>query len=153
VARLFDTNVHGPFTLISLAVPHMRAVGGGSIVNFTSGEGALRPFDFRKAPTAKHGIGALLGYASSKAALERLSNALAPELAAENIAIACVNPGLTRTELIDIPIERGTMDAAAAHPMEVPVKTALDFITADNPLACSGSILQAGETLSRLSAS
>jgi NAD(P)-dependent dehydrogenase (short-subunit alcohol dehydrogenase family) len=33
----YDTNVHAPFILIALAVPHLRAQGGGVIVNITSG--------------------------------------------------------------------------------------------------------------------
>jgi NAD(P)-dependent dehydrogenase (short-subunit alcohol dehydrogenase family) len=39
----FDTNLHGPFTLIQAVLPSMRERGGGVIVNMTSGAGDLTP--------------------------------------------------------------------------------------------------------------
>jgi NAD(P)-dependent dehydrogenase (short-subunit alcohol dehydrogenase family) len=89
------------------------------------------------------GLGSMAGYASTKAALNRLSNALAPELAADNIAVTCVDPGFTRTELVNILGQRGLVDPSAAHPMEVPVAAVLDVITSDDPLARSGHVIRA----------
>jgi NAD(P)-dependent dehydrogenase (short-subunit alcohol dehydrogenase family) len=64
-------------------------------------------------------------------------------LAADNIAITCVDPGFTRTELVDILGQRGLVDPGAAHPMEVPVAAVLDVITSDDPLTRSGHIIRA----------
>ena len=51
--------------------------------------------------------GTLLGYAATKAALNRMANALAPDLRKDRIAIVNVDPGFTRTELVDLLGERG----------------------------------------------
>jgi NAD(P)-dependent dehydrogenase (short-subunit alcohol dehydrogenase family) len=142
----FDANVHAPFTLMALAVPHLRAQGGGVIVNVTSGAGDMVPF-----VGASHGptdadpvrLGTLLGYATTKAALNRLTNALAPDLAAHNIAVACVDPGFTRTELVDLLAERGFVDSEMAAPMDTPVQTIMQIITAEDPFVFAGQVVRA----------
>jgi NAD(P)-dependent dehydrogenase (short-subunit alcohol dehydrogenase family) len=142
----FDANVHGPFTLMGLAVPHLRAQGGGVIVNVTSGAGDMVPFAGpSRGPTGDDPIrlGTLLGYATTKAALNRLTNALAPDLAAENIAVACVDPGFTRTELVDLLGERGFVDPETAAPMATPVQTIMGIITAPDPFAFAGQVVRA----------
>jgi NAD(P)-dependent dehydrogenase (short-subunit alcohol dehydrogenase family) len=141
----YETNVHAPFMLIGLALPHMRAQGGGIIVNITSGAADMVDLKLSARPGGRPaaGLGSMVGYASTKAALNRLSNALAPELAADNIAITCVDPGFTRTELVEILGQRGLVDLGAAHPMEVPVAAVLDVITSDDPLTRSGHVIRA----------
>ena len=73
-ARLFETDVFGPFRLIRAALPRLRAQGGGHIVNVTSIAG--------RAP----GAGSAL-YAAAKFALEGLSAGLAQEVAPLGIAV------------------------------------------------------------------
>jgi NAD(P)-dependent dehydrogenase (short-subunit alcohol dehydrogenase family) len=144
--RQFDSNVHAPFTLMSLSVPHMKTQGGGVIVNITSGAGDMMDYDFTKAGASlTNQLGSLIGYSSTKAALNRLTNALAPELAQANIAAACVDPGFTRTEYMELLEERGVMDAAAAHSMDLPVAKVVEIITAANPLIYSGKIVRTAD--------
>ncbi len=82
--RQFETNVWGPLHLIQLAAPAMRAQGGGRIVNVTSVMGKLAvPFS---------GL-----YASSKYALEALSDTLRWELKPWNIGVIVVEPGFVKT--------------------------------------------------------
>ena len=78
--RIFETNVRGPFQLARAAAPHMRARGGGRIVNIASVAGVK--------PT-----GSSIAYASSKAALIHLTRCLAVALA-PSITVNCVAPGL-----------------------------------------------------------
>ncbi len=83
---LFELNVHAPVDLIQAAVPHMRSVGGGSIVNVSS-----------RTSEAPHGNSGALGttttlYGSSKAALERITVGLAEELRGDGIAVNAVAP-------------------------------------------------------------
>jgi len=78
--RIFATNVRGPFQLARAAAPHMRARGGGRIVNIASIAGVK--------PT-----GSSIAYASSKAALIHLTRCLAVALA-PTITVNCVAPGL-----------------------------------------------------------
>jgi NAD(P)-dependent dehydrogenase (short-subunit alcohol dehydrogenase family) len=142
----FDTNVHAPFTLIGLAVPHLIAQGGGVIVNMTSGAGDLVPTSIVRSLAGQESpirLGTLLGYATTKAALNRLTNALAPDLAPHNIAVVAVDPGFTRTELVDLLGARGFVDPEGAAPMAVPVATVLDIITAEDPLAFTGQVIRA----------
>ena len=78
--RIFATNVRGPFQLARAAATHMRAQGGGRIVNIASVAG-LKP------------TGSSIAYASSKAALIHLTRCLAVALA-PSITVNCVAPGL-----------------------------------------------------------
>ena len=83
---LFELNVHAPVDLIQAVVPHMRAVGGGSIVNVSS-----------RTSEAPRGEPGALGttttlYGSSKAALERITVGLAEELRADGVAVNAVSP-------------------------------------------------------------
>jgi NAD(P)-dependent dehydrogenase (short-subunit alcohol dehydrogenase family) len=137
--RQFDSNVHAPFTLMSLAVQHLKTQGGGVIVNMTTSEAEI---DFGAEPEPGSTLGVLIGYGSSKAALNRLSNALAHTLAPDNITVALVDPGFTRTELVDLMGERGLVDPGRAHPMEWPVSDVMEIITSDNPKAYAGKIIR-----------
>ena len=140
--RQFDTNLHAPLSLIKAVVPVMQSRGGGVIVDMTSGAGDLVqvPAAASGAPT---GFPERVAYAASKAALNRLGNAIAPELRSMGIAIVSVDPGFTRTELVDLMGERGLVDPASAVPMEVPVKTVLHLITSDDGMLYTGEILRA----------
>ena len=84
-------NVRSLFILCKLVVPHMTVQGGGSIVNISSG-GADH------AATAAMPPG-FLAYAVAKAAMERFTTALAPELGGRGIAINALRPGAVKTEL------------------------------------------------------
>jgi 3-oxoacyl-[acyl-carrier protein] reductase len=84
-------NVRSLFILAKLVVPRMAAAGGGSIVNISSG-GADH------AATAAMPPG-FLAYSVAKAAMERFTTALAPEIAARGVAVNALRPGAVKTEL------------------------------------------------------
>jgi NAD(P)-dependent dehydrogenase (short-subunit alcohol dehydrogenase family) len=84
-------NVRSLFVLTKLVVPPMTAQGGGSIVNISSG-GADH------AATAAMPPG-FLAYSVAKAAMERFTTALAPELAGRGITVNALRPGAVKTEL------------------------------------------------------
>ena len=78
----------GAFWLMQAAVPHMKARGGGKIVNVTSVNG-LRP-------------GTMQGvYSATKAALINLTQTLAMELAGDNIQVNAIAPGLVKTKFAE----------------------------------------------------
>ena len=85
--RVLDVNLTGHFNCIRFAVPHMKRQGYGKIVNVGSGAGVV---------WSRTGIHA---YASAKAGLGGLTRQLAKELAAQNINVNCVAPGLVFTNL------------------------------------------------------
>lgn len=84
--RTLDTNLVGPSNVMFWAARHMRDNGGGQIVNISS-RGA-----FRGAPKSP-------AYASSKAALNIMSQSLAQALAPENIFVYVVAPGFVETDM------------------------------------------------------
>lgn len=82
---VMNTNVKAPWQLSRMVVPHMRAQGGGSIINVSS-TGGVR---------ASGGLGA---YSVSKAAIIMLTKVLASELGPDGIRVNAIAPGLIRTE-------------------------------------------------------
>ena len=83
-------NVRSLYLFTRAVTEPMRAQGGGSIINISSG-------------AAAHEVSALMPpgyvvYSVAKAALERFSSAAAPELAPDGIAINSLRPGAVRTE-------------------------------------------------------
>jgi citronellol/citronellal dehydrogenase len=76
-------NLTAPFVACQAAVPHLRAAGGGRILNISS-VAALVPFP------------GLMSYGISKVALERLTVDLARQLQGDSIAVNCFR--------IDLPV-------------------------------------------------
>lgn len=82
--RIIDTNVTGVFYCCKAVLPHLRARGGGWIVNISS-------------LSAKHPFADAAAYCASKAALNAFSEALMQEVRHDDIRVACVMPGSVRT--------------------------------------------------------
>lgn len=85
-SRVLAINLTGPVVVMQAAFPHLRAAGGGTIVNVSSGAG-LSPLQHRTA------------YCASKAGLQMASKAVAMEAAAFGIRVNTVCPGAVETEL------------------------------------------------------
>ena len=83
--RVLSTNLTGAFYCCRAALPHLRARGGGWIVNISSLSG-------------KHPFADAAAYCASKAALNAFSEALMQEVRHDGIRVACVMPGSVRTE-------------------------------------------------------
>jgi len=83
-------NVRSLYLFARAVVPIMAARGGGSIVNVSS-----HAADHATSPYMPEGY---LIYCVAKAALERFSTALAPEVRAQGIAVNALRPGAVRTE-------------------------------------------------------
>jgi NAD(P)-dependent dehydrogenase (short-subunit alcohol dehydrogenase family) len=88
VDRLFDTNLKGVFLVAQEAARRMVKLGRGSIVNIASTAG-LRAAGF------------LSSYAASKAAVIRLTEVMALELASKGIRVNAICPGNIETEMHD----------------------------------------------------
>jgi NAD(P)-dependent dehydrogenase (short-subunit alcohol dehydrogenase family) len=78
--REVETNLLGPLWCARAAIPHMRLVGRGDIVNISS-ESVRLPFPF------------LSLYAATKAGLETLSEGLRSELRGEGIRVTVLRSG------------------------------------------------------------
>lgn len=94
--RTFQANLFGAYHCARLAIPHMRARGGGRMVMTGSGMGH----------SSLHGHAA---YSCSKAALWMLVRILADELRAENISVNELVPGPVRTAMTGVPQRGGSV--------------------------------------------
>lgn len=143
--RQFAINVHAPYTLMMLAVPHLRAQGGGVVINITSSAADLIPVERVRSMSKRERMvrNDRLGYAATKAALNRLTNAAALELFDDNIAVVAVDPGTTRTELAEMMGARGFVNPEDFAPMSMTVTAVLDVLTCDDPTSLSGEIVRA----------
>lgn len=95
---MFETNLFGPLALIRLALPVMRAQGGGRVINVTSVAAFLKtPF-----------MGA---YCASKHALDTATAALDIETRSFGVRVVSVMPGPFKTAL-----PQKSLDRAASPP-------------------------------------
>lgn len=99
--RVIAVNLTGPMLVAQAAYPHLKAAGGGTIVNVSSGAG-LSPLKHRTA------------YCASKAGLQMAAKALAMEAAEFGIRVNTVCPGAVETELFRTSIDT-TADPVAAY--------------------------------------
>jgi 7-alpha-hydroxysteroid dehydrogenase len=84
----FQLNVNSLFRLSQLAAPHLKAAGGGAIVNISSmaGENKNRR---------------MCSYGASKAAVNHLTRNMAYELGPDNIRVNAIAPGAIRTAALE----------------------------------------------------
>ena len=85
--QTFDVNVRAVWLLSRAVLPHMRAAGGGSIINVGSVLSLL-------------GARNRVAYAASKGAVLALTRAMALDHAAEQIRVNCICPGIVETEMV-----------------------------------------------------
>jgi 3-oxoacyl-[acyl-carrier protein] reductase len=88
--RVFEVNVRGPFLATRAVARSMAGRGEGRIVNVTSGMAWL---EVETRPESSS------SYASSKAALYRLSELLAEQLRPHGVFVFSIDPGLVRTAM------------------------------------------------------
>jgi NAD(P)-dependent dehydrogenase (short-subunit alcohol dehydrogenase family) len=84
--QVVETNLRGPFNLLRSVLPSMVARGSGHVINLNSGF-ALRP------------DGRYSAYATSKAALLRLSDNIAESLRPYGVTVLDISPGAVETEM------------------------------------------------------
>lgn len=94
--KVFGVNVKGPWLCTKHAVPHMKARGGGSIVNFSSIYGLIGNDD-------------LPPYHATKGAVLMMTKTDAICYAPDNIRVNAVHPGSVKTEVF--------LGAADSHPL------------------------------------
>jgi len=97
VELMWQVGLRGPLQLIRAALPHMRAVGGGDIINISSGA-AHFPGPGPYADPPRGPGGADLMYGTIKSGLDRATQGIAMELQDEHIKANSLSPGgLIRT--------------------------------------------------------
>lgn len=94
--RTLQVNLFGAYHCARLAIPHLRARGGGRMILVGSGMGH----------SSLHGHA---GYSCSKAALWMLVRILADELREEGISVNELVPGPVRTAMTSVPQAAGSV--------------------------------------------
>jgi NADP-dependent 3-hydroxy acid dehydrogenase YdfG len=84
--KVIDINLWGTIYTCKAAVPHLKAAGGGDIINISSTAGRRAAGLFASYSTSKHGI---TGFTES----------IRQELGGDNIRVAIIEPGATETEI------------------------------------------------------
>jgi len=122
---LYRVNLRTALAASQAALPHLRASGGGRIVNIGA------------AASAKAGAG-MGAYAASKSGVARLTEALAEELKDERITVNAVLPSI-----IDTPPNRADMPKADFDRWVKPEQLAdvIVFLLSDRAQAVTGALL------------
>lgn len=94
-------NVKGVFFGTKYAVPHLRAAGGGSIINLSSIAGIV-------------GVGGIAPYHASKGAVRLMSKNDAITYAPEKIRVNSIHPGYIWTPMVEKHLRATSADLGAA---------------------------------------
>ncbi len=86
--KVIDINLYGTIYTTAAVVPHMKAAGGGDIINISSTAGRRAAGLFGSYATSKHGVNGF-------------SESIRQELGGDNIRVSIVEPGATETEIAD----------------------------------------------------
>ena len=101
-ARTLAVNLVGAANATFRAVPHLRAAGGGAVVNVSS-RGAFRGEPQNPA------------YGASKAGMNAFAQSMALALAPLGISVTCVAPGFVQTEMAREVLDGPSGDAVRAQ--------------------------------------
>lgn len=86
--KVIDINLWGTIYTCKAAIPHLKAAGGGDIINISSTSGRRAAALFASYSTSKFGV---TGFTES----------IRQELGGDGIRVAIVEPGATETEIAD----------------------------------------------------
>lgn len=95
---LYEVNVFGPVRVTQAFVPFLRKAGQGRIVMMSSSLGSIS--EQLDLTSGTYGVN-LIGYNSSKSALNMITVSFAKELLADGIKVNAANPGYVATDLND----------------------------------------------------
>jgi NAD(P)-dependent dehydrogenase (short-subunit alcohol dehydrogenase family) len=133
--QTFAINVKGLWLLSRAVLPHMRAAGGGSIVNIGS-------------VLSMVGARNRVAYSASKGAVMAMTKAMALDHAAENIRVNCIAPGIVETEMVArfSTDENARKQRVALHPMgrfgqPQEIASAAVFLAGDESGWTTGSVV------------
>lgn len=134
IKREYEVNVFGLMNVIKAYLPHFREQKDGVIINVTSGAGRI-------------GIPFASVYASSKFAVEGLSESLTFELKKFGIKVKVVEPGAIKTDFntrsMDLPENADKTDAYNQHLADFSSKVEKLVSNASEPVVVAEAIYTA----------
>lgn len=132
---IIGVNLLGVHLGMRVVIPHLRANGGGSIVNISSGAGMM-------------GIAKTGGYAAAKWGVRGITKVAAVELGKDSIRVNSVHPGIIETNMtsrLGVSSEPGGLPSAPAGRAGVPSEVAglAAFLLSDAASYISGAEITA----------
>ncbi len=122
---MYEMNLNAPIDLAQQALPEMRERGCGWILNITSASARQPAVPYRDSQIAAHVIAA---YGATKAALDRYTQGLAHEVAADGIFINAMAPtSIVLTEGADYVRDIARKNPDMAEPVEMMAEAALEL--------------------------
>lgn len=109
--KVVDVHLFGMFHNSALAIPRMRAQGGGAIVSVASTASIV-------------GLPGRGPYSAAKGAIAALTRSMAVELAPSNIRVNAISPGSTLTGLVQQGLDDGTISDDIKN--EIPMRRLAD---------------------------
>jgi NAD(P)-dependent dehydrogenase (short-subunit alcohol dehydrogenase family) len=135
--KAFTANVIAPLHLVQQVLPSMRQLGGGLVVNISSGAGQNETRDLPGAG------GWPLLYSVTKAAFNRSTAGLAKELRRDRVAVVNLEPGVVATERMVMYTSQQGIDLAAGVSVDVPGMVCAHLAAHPTPMAFSGRTIDA----------
>jgi citronellol/citronellal dehydrogenase len=141
----FEVNVHAPLDLAQAAVPAMVEGGEGWVVNLTSAAARHTPGP----PFPPDGLRSTIGiYGASKAALDRMTNALAVELEGTGVRVNAIEPRVAVLSEGAAVLVGHLLDEGAVESMEEMVEAVVALCDCDADL--TGGVHVSLELIERL---
>jgi NAD(P)-dependent dehydrogenase (short-subunit alcohol dehydrogenase family) len=119
--RVMEVNVRAPAAFLRAALPAMVAAGRGHVVNLAS---RTAVWDDPAGPSS--------GYATSKAALVRMGQAVAAEVAGTGVVVIGLSPGLVRSAMTAGRPGYRSMDDSEFVPVDRSVAHVLALLSGDH---------------------
>ncbi|MEY2926663.1 MAG: hypothetical protein RL367_1140, partial [Pseudomonadota bacterium] len=100
--KVIEINLMGALYTCKAAIPHMKAVGGGDIINISSTSG-------------RRAAGLFGPYSTSKFGLTGMTEGLRQEVGGAGIRVCIIEPGATQTEIADSITDTGWREMIHQH--------------------------------------
>lgn len=122
---MYEINLNAPIDLAQQALPAMRKIGGGWILNISSASASQPPLPYRDSPLAAHVIAA---YGATKAALDRYTQGLAHEVSVDGVFVNALAPtSIVLTQGADYVRDIARKNPDMAEPVEMMAEAALEL--------------------------
>jgi NAD(P)-dependent dehydrogenase (short-subunit alcohol dehydrogenase family) len=135
--KSFAGNVLAGLYLIKLVLPTFKRLGGGTVINVTSGAGQN---ETSKQPGAG---GWPFAYSITKSAHNRVAAGLGKEFKQHNVAVVNLEPGFVMTERAAITMKDLGIDYANGLSVDVPGSVCAYIAAHPHPMAFSGRTVDA----------
>jgi NAD(P)-dependent dehydrogenase (short-subunit alcohol dehydrogenase family) len=128
--RMLAVHLTGTFLVCKATLPHLRAAGGGSIVNVAS-------------VTALVARANLAAYSAAKGGIIAFSRQLALDAGADNVRVNVIAPGSVRTPMTQPVYEQGSLPHSIQMRMAEPEEIAATacFLLSDESSYFTGALL------------